>query len=107
MHVLFMNEYDIDEARIQFGRGDTPNLAAGAEVLHHLRHWTNRNSDGWPYWKKPTQAARKLMALLWTADPYDPQDCTEAELRAALTPIKTFLTKQGADHALIFTPAQP
>lgn len=31
--MLFMNEYDIDDALIRFGPTETPHLAAGAEAL--------------------------------------------------------------------------
>lgn len=97
----FMNEHEIDEAVRRFDRGDTPNLLAGAEALDRLCRWTNSNSDGWAYWKLPLNAARKLMELLQAADRFDPTDCTEAQLKAALVPIKSFLTKRGVDHAAI------
>jgi hypothetical protein len=97
-----MNEYEIDDLARRFGYGETPNLMAGATVLHRLRQWTNRNSDGWPYWQLPSKAASRLMDLLHAADRFDPQDCTEAELKKAYTPIKTFLTKQGVNHDEIF-----
>lgn len=103
-----MNEYDIEDAVRQFSNTDTPNLLAGATTLLRLMQWTNRNSDGWPYWTKPTTAARKLMELLQNADRFDPVDVTDAELKRAYTPIKAFLTKQGADHELVFpTPIPP
>jgi hypothetical protein len=96
--MLFMNEYEIEDSLLRFGSEETPNLLKGAKVLDGLRRWANSNSDGWAYWQKPLLAAKKLMTLLQAADRFDPTDCTDAELRAALTPIKSFLTKQGVEH---------
>ena len=98
----FMNEYEIEELTGRFGQGETPNLLTGANVLRRLCRWTNSNSDGWAYWPKPTRAAAKLMELLDSVDRFDPQDCTDGQLRSALTPIKAFLTKQGVDHEVVF-----
>lgn len=101
--VLFMNEYEIENAVVRFASGgNTPFLAEGAGVLYRLMTWTNNNSDGWPYWRKPTQAASRLMTLLLGVDRYNLQDVTPAELKAACTPIKSFLTRQGVDHAEVF-----
>lgn len=105
--MLFMNEYEIDEHVRRFRQAETPHLLAGAEALNRLREWTNANSDGWAYWKLPINAAKKLITLLRAADRFDPTDCTEKELRAAFTPIKTFLTKRGVDHAVVFPPPEP
>lgn len=99
--MLFINEYEIDELLRRFDEEETPNLVKGAKVLDGLCQWTNSNSDGWPYWKKPLQAATKLMTLLQAAERFDPKDCTDAELRATLTPIKSFLTKQGVEHYVV------
>jgi hypothetical protein len=95
---MWMNEWDIEEAIRRFDRPDTPNLGQGALILDRLMRWTNRNSDGWPYWSKPSNAARSLMKLLQAADRYDPVDVTPAELKKALSPIKAFLTRQGVSH---------
>jgi hypothetical protein len=98
-----MNRWDVDEAAERF-TDETPNLQRGARVLVRLVNWTDSNSDGWPYWQKPSNAASKLMEHLESAKrTYEPTDLTDAELTKALTPIKAFLTKQGVDHALILT----
>jgi hypothetical protein len=100
---MWMNEYDIEDALTRF-TDETPNLKRGAQILDTLKEWTNANSDGWPYWKKPSNAARKLMDLVGAArgsSPYTIADITEAELKAALTPIKSFLTRQEVNHAEI------
>lgn len=107
--MLFMNEYEIDDAVRRFSRADdTPNLLAGAKTLARLRDWTNRNSDGWPYWSKPCRSAERLQTLLQAADRFDPTDCTEAELKRAYVPIKTMLTRTGivGAHAEVF-PTEP
>lgn len=99
----FMNEFEVIEAASYFAHdGTTPNLAKGAEVLYSLMEWTNSNSDGWPYWKKPTQAASKLITAIQAAQRarFDGpvQDISEADLNTYLRPIKAFLTRQGVQH---------
>jgi hypothetical protein len=64
-------------------------------------------SDGWAYWPKPCRAADKAMALIdSTAYPeYDRrerEDITEAEMLAAVRPIKSFLTR----HAHVYSAEQ-
>lgn len=94
----FMNEWDVGEAVARFDRPETPNLNQAATVLSNLMEWTNRNSDGWPYWAKPARSAARLMELLESVDRYNPQDVTLAEVRKALSPVKAFLTRQGVNH---------
>jgi hypothetical protein len=67
-------------------------------IIDRLRYWTNRNSDGWAYWPKPVRAAKNLMVLLESGDRWDPADVTEAELKKAIVPIKSFLTRHGVAH---------
>jgi len=97
-----MNEYDIEEALRHTAMFEVPVLRQGAEILSRLKDWTNSNSDGWPYWQVPGRAANRLMEALEQArrDRYE-HDISEAELKALLRPIKSFLTKRGVDHALI------
>lgn len=94
----FMDEYDIETAfNRRFGH---PTLGPAVVTLHNLMHYTDGHSDGWAYWPKPVRAAAKLMALIegegdW-ATRYGPRtDVTAAQVRAAYTPIKAFLTRQG------------
>lgn len=104
---MWMNEYDVEAAVRDFDPAEVPNLAAGAQALAALVEWTNSNSDGWPYWPKPAQAAKRLMDLLsehtyaarfgyyqGTAERL--HDVTSAELTAALRPVRTFMSKHSA-----------
>ncbi len=93
--MMFLNEYEVDEYLRMFG-GDQPNLQQAAEALNRLMWWADANSDGWAYWPKPARAARKLQMLLDGKSSCSP-DVSGAELKAALTPIKAFLTRQGVD----------
>lgn len=102
--MTWMNEYDIEEALRFTAIHELPNLRRGAEVLSKLKDWTNSHSDGWPYWQKPAKAADRLMVLLQAATTAyhlggDREDITQAALNKALVPIKSFLTRQGVDHA--------
>lgn len=95
----YMSDYDIQNARQRYGRGETPNRLALAIVVDRLAEWTNDHSDGWAYWLPPRRAANKAMALIEsTAYPeYERrqrEDITDAEMRAAVRPIKAFLTRE-------------
>lgn len=103
----FANEYDIETYLATFvdsSRGlqdqRLPNLARAAVNLHRLAAWTNSVSDGWAYWGKPCRSAEKLIKLLEDRRYRHDEDITDAQLRAALTPIKAMLTrvsKTGVD----------
>lgn len=97
--MLYMNDFDLAFAGSRFARGRTPNRLALTRVVDELRHWTNDNSDGWAYWPKPCRAARSAMVLIQSTTnaanhEQEAHDITEAELKAALRPIKAFLTRQ-------------
>lgn len=101
--MTWMNEWDIEEALRLTAMRELPNLRRGAETLARLKDWTNENSDGWPYWPKPGRAANKLMELLEAATSewhqrLEVSDVSEAQIRAAIAPIKAFLTRQGVPH---------
>ena len=100
---MFMNEHDVEQVGRLVIAARLDNLIVGARVLDALVEWTNSCSDGWVYWQKPRKAATKLMEMLddRMRNQYRQNglmDCTDAELRQALVPIKTFLTKQGVDY---------
>ena len=57
----------------------------------------NQQSDGWAYWHAPAHAAQKLMDLLRTTGNLNygtHGTITAAELRKAVTPIKSMVTRQ-------------
>jgi hypothetical protein len=94
-----MSEYEIEESLRFTAINELPNLRKGAEVLSRLKDWTNSCSDGWPYWQKPARAADRLMNHLADARTQYHRgngdgDITEAELKKAITPIKSFLTRR-------------
>lgn len=103
----FMNDYDIETAQYRFSQGDTPNREKVADAVAKLAEWADNNSDGWHSWPKPCNAASKAMDLIdpHTNADYDRMyatDATEAEVKKAFTPIKSFLTRQGVAHSEIF-----
>lgn len=96
-----MNDYDIAFARRRFGQGRTPNRLALALVIDNLAEWTNLHSDGWAYWTKPRQSAQRAIALVESRtnrenDEQERNDITDAEMLAAVRPIKAFLTRVKA-----------
>ena len=98
--MLFMNEYEIENAVMRYAlEGDEPVLGPAAVTLRNLMDWTNRNSDGWPYWPKPCRAAAKLQALFPRR--WDDERPTVEQYRAALRPVKAFRTRQGADFQIV------
>lgn len=104
----FMNEYEVDAALDWFDEEDQPNLIHAARVLYRLKEYVNRSSDGWPYWQAPQRAAQKLVALVHNGREVSrgtygtPDDITERELKAAFTPLKSFLTRQNVNHSEVF-----
>jgi hypothetical protein len=106
-----MNEWDIESALRRFDPGRTPNRAYLANVVSALRDWANSNSDGWVYWPLPVRAARKAIELIdggTTPERIEQEehDATDAEVRAALSPIKALLTKQGVRHETVLPARQ-
>lgn len=96
-----MNEYEIEDALHRFADHDLVNLYRAALILWRLAGEVNSMSDGWPYWQAPRKASARLQALVEGADRLDPQDVSESDLKAALTPLKRFLTKYGIDHSRV------
>jgi len=82
---LFMNECEIDVAVFRYG--NHPVLAKAARLLAAYRDEVNRKSDGWPYWGH--KCASKLMDLIQSGD------ATEADVRRAIGPIKSFCSRKG------------
>lgn len=95
----FMNDYDIESARRRFTRAACPNRLALAITVERLAEWTNNHSDGWAYWAKPSNAASRAIDLIVSTtsranDLQEEVDATDAEVAAAIKPIKAFLTRQ-------------
>jgi len=99
----YMNTYDIELALETALRFNLPNLIEANYQLIRLVNWTNSNSDGWAYWPKPCRAAKSLMELIETVDPYgwEHEDIDESDLKRALTPIKSFFTRHGTDWTTV------
>lgn len=100
----FMNTYEIDEAVSLFKRDLV--MGAAAVTLQNLRDWTNRNSDGWAYWPKPTRAAARLMTIVEDAAREvryrsGLHGVSAADVRKAYVPIRAFLTRQHVDAKTI------
>lgn len=97
-----MNGNDIEEAAAQW-RGH-PVLGPATRTLAALRGWVDSTSDGWGYWQSPRKAAGKLMALIHEATVERRIDAARqadvvardyaAQYKAALTPVRSFRTKQ-------------
>lgn len=95
----FMNDYDLGFARRRFTRATCPNRLALVMVVDNLREWTNMHSDGWAYWPKPCRAADRAMTLINSTTSeanyaQEAEDITEAEMLAAVRPVKAFCTRQ-------------
>lgn len=85
-----MNEFDISTA--QRRHAHHPVKSRAVRIINDLRELADSCSDGWCYWKKPVNAARKLIELI--EDTPDDQ-ATEKALTKALAPIKAFLTREA------------
>jgi hypothetical protein len=123
---MFMNEDSIDEAIARWHGHEI--LGPAVMTLGSLRTATNRNSDGWAYWPKPSRAASKLVELVeGVRDPADKGRCESCyvggeatwhhvycerpdampvKLAAALAPLKAFRTRQKLEFD-IFTGRAP
>lgn len=93
-----MNDYDLASAANRYDPEVVPNRARLVIIVTNLAEWANRNSDGWCYWPKPCRAAATAIGHIEsTAYPeYDRrqrEDISDAEMTAALRPIKAFLTR--------------
>jgi hypothetical protein len=94
-----MNEWDYTGAIHRFIRASKPNRLALALIVRNLATWADDHSDGWAHWPKPARAAqsamRHIQSTTHAADELqEREDITDAELRAAVRPIKAFLTSQ-------------
>lgn len=97
--MAWMNQWEIEEAKQQCARH--PILRKATQVLYDLMTLTNEVSDGWHYWPKPSRAASRLQELIQRGIErrFDDRlpDVTETELKRALTPIKSLMTRHAKD----------
>lgn len=98
--MLFMNEDEIDIAADRY-RGH-PVLGKATRFLAAFREEVNEHSDGWPYWRPPVVAAAQLMRLI-----QNPDSATEAALKKAMSPIRTFYTRRGSAAGMKFPADAP
>lgn len=95
----YMNASDLDFARARFTRANCPNRLALVMVVDRLKEWTGEVGDGWAYWLPPRRAALKAMTLVESTTNaanrlQETHDISDAEVQAAVRPIKAFLTRQ-------------
>lgn len=120
--MTWMNAGDVRDTADFWKPGATscPNTFRASQVLLALMQWTNSCSDGWHSWPKPGRAASKLTEALeqqfrdyredghayrnvGTDGNYERgelvefTDLTDKQLMAALTPIRSFLTREKVD----------
>lgn len=104
---MFMNEAEIEWMHSR--RHACPNVRKGVNLIYRLMQSVNAQSDGWAYWSPPNKACAKLIDLLKTAGNlmHDTSGTiTAAQLRAAITPIRTMVTTQTIvqkEHGNTFT----
>lgn len=95
--MLFMNEWDIATAAQRYA--DHPVLGRATRFLDAHKDQVNAHSDGWPYWSAAVRPCAKLMTLVQQADTDKraglPLRATEADLKAAIAPIRAFYTRRG------------
>lgn len=90
----FMNDYNIEQARRRFTGLALPNRLALVLVIDNLRKWADAHSDGWAYWPKPARAAARAMEHVDSSTFRVTEDISDADLAAAVRPIKSFCTRQ-------------
>jgi hypothetical protein len=92
---MWMNQSEIEWAARQ--THECPNVRKGVNLLLRLMQAVNEQSDGWAYWPAPAKAAEKLTDLLGTAGNLNHGThgtISTADLRKAITPIRTMVTRQ-------------
>jgi len=101
---MFANRHDITDWVDRYGEYDVPNLGTAALTLQRLQEQVDSMSDGWGYWRAGTAAGGRLVAALQVADVQyrrggELRDLTDAELKRALIPVKSFLTRHHVAHS--------
>lgn len=92
--------FDMSEADIEWAASQQhacPNVRKGLKLLLALVRAVNAQSDGWAYWRAPSDASNKLQTLLKSAGNLNygtRGTITDAQLKQAITPIRTMVTRQ-------------
>ena len=94
----FINTYQIDDL-VRSGRGGDI-FRKAVRLLADLRDLADAISDGWHSWPKPARAANRLVELVETHQPsprngWRATEPTPAELKKAVVPIKSFITRNA------------
>lgn len=112
--MTWMNEYEINELQCRLDPEECPKLVEAAKALSRLVDWTNGRSDGWAYWRKPSQASIRLQERLQLAEDARRRngavdDLTKDEWSRLFRPIRQFLSDQKVDDPdmLLFPPPPP
>jgi len=96
---MWMNQADIEWAMSR--HHECPNVRKGVRLLYRLMTAVNEQSDGWAYWAAPGKACSRLMTLLTTAGNLNHGThgtITDAQLKAAVSPIRAMVTRQIAQQ---------
>lgn len=97
---MWMNQAEIEWAYSR--QHACPNVRKGIRLLYRLMNAVNEQSDGWAYWAAPGHSAEKLTELLQTAGNLNHGThgtISDADLKAAITPIKRMVTTQKKKQA--------
>jgi hypothetical protein len=98
-----MNEHEINDAySLYSSEPDLPVIQAAVNTLYNLKEAVNANSDGWPHWRKPSNASRKLQEMVqrYRIPSQIDSDLDASEYKRALSPIKAFRTRTGLDFEI-------
>ena len=99
--MLYMNQWEVEAAVNRYAcRTVHPVLSRASRTLRALVEETNAHSDGWRCWPPPCRAAKKLQELVLAGG-----QPTEAQYKAALTPIKAFYSRRGNAAGMTYTEA--
>lgn len=100
---MFMNQSEIED--IASRRHACPNVRKGVKLMQELMQAVNDQSDGWAYWTPPSKSCEKLQALLATAGNLHHGTngtITDAQLKAAISPIRSMVTTQKTRNSFKF-----
>lgn len=89
---VWMNDQEIWMLKDRYRK--LPVLRLATTFLYDFAILVNERSDGWSYWRSPSQAAERLMELIRSADLNARTDVTYEAFRKAIVPILAFCTKR-------------